>query len=512
MIQEVVDFAQRDVRGRLVRRWLLSPLLFPLLGLKVFRRIALLEAEYARLYRNSDLTALGPTSDSPERPTFFLLATSMTSGDACAFSAIGLETRDKIHRRQVLPLALAVASSSAFPPLFPPVVLTRGSLDATPEDFPQNFECLSDGGIYDNLGIRWLLRRKPREFDRAILCDASAPLGWNVDSRFGSLLTRTIRATDILMRRVSDLEAKPNPEHDDLKLVRTDLVSIRLPGSGPRAHHEEIQSRIPLMRTDLNAFVDGEVQLLLQHGHAVADQVLGKAEGALSAQRLFLTWFEQDKVKQLHAVLRMSRANPIGLWNSKDWASYVLWGLALSPIVIIWIVAMTTSATIREQAARNSALNSELAGARTESDSLRGQVERQRAVIRDLEERAANPDLSASSPQVGRGTVGRISIRIGEHAHFVGSMPDALTVRLAGRSPGCNVSRVCAINVPGDLKWGTLFVAQQPGAYSLIIGNSSRRPLLVRVAPHREGQELGPDHEVITLRPGQSVEYAVVTR
>lgn len=489
MIQEVITFAQRDVRGRLIRRWLLSPFLFPMLGPKVFRRISLLEAEYSRLYRGSDLAILGPTYEHPERPCFYILATSMTSGNVCAFSSLGLELGPKVYKRQGLPLALAVASSSAFPPLFPPVVLTRDILDATALEFPQNFECLSDGGIYDNLGIRWLLRRQSRDFDRAILCDASAPIGWNVDSRFGSLLTRIIRTMDILMRRVVDFEGIPNPEHDDLQLVRTDLVSIKLEGSGAQAHPEEIRTRIPLIRTDLNAFADDEVDLLLKHGYAVADQVLGRADSSLNVERPFLTRSERGRLNQLLALLKRSRRNPFGLWNKKDWASYALWGLLISPIFIGWIAAMNASATI---------------------SGLRESVEQQKAAIRELEDRVSNLDQSSSSPKPH--LVPRISIHLGEHAHFVPSIPGALTVRPSRSDLDCVRSRKCEIAELDDRKWGVLFVADRPGTYTLIIENSSASQVLVQVAPHLQGQELGQVQEVLKLGPRQSVEYSVMVR
>lgn len=502
MVREVIDFAQRDVRGRLVRRWLLAPILFPVMGSKVFRRISLLEAEYSRLYRGSDLRVLGPANDSRDRPNFFLLGTSMTSGDACAFSSVGIEKRETQYERQMFPLARAVAASSAFPPLFPPVTLTRDDLDQSPAKFPHNFECISDGGIFDNLGIRWVLERTSRDFDRVILCDASAPLGWNVESRFSSLVTRTVRATDILMRRVVDLEGKARPEYIDLQGVRTDLVSIKFSGSGRESHHKEIHTRIPLIRTDLNAFTDSEVRLLMQHGHAVASQVLGNDADGIYAER------DQDPdISESLLMLKRARGNPIGLWNAKDWASYMLWGVYLAPAVAILLAYVIAVNTIESQNAANSMLNASLQEAQVRSETLQAQVEQRDKVIRELERRVADPAASAPT----RSGLLNIGIQVGEHVHFIGASPDTLRVRLERGSAECEVRRECAVLVPEDPRWGTLFVAEVPGNYLLYLENTSDTILMIRVAPHEPNNpQLKADNETFSILPGARIEYRVV--
>jgi len=56
------------------------------------------------------------------------------------------------------PIAFAVAASSAFPPLFPPVEISHRTLMCGQKDFPKA-HCLTDGGVYDNLGINRVLEK-----------------------------------------------------------------------------------------------------------------------------------------------------------------------------------------------------------------------------------------------------------------------------------------------------------------------------------------------------------------
>jgi hypothetical protein len=154
--KELVDFGERDVRGRIVRRWLFS-IVFPILRFfpVTTHRTSLLQREYAHLLRDALLRDIEPGQG--ERPILHLLATSFTTGHLCSFSSEGFWSQNdngqKLHRTGMIPLALAVASSSAFPPLFPPTAITRKMLEASNDELPYNPEFLTDGGIYDNLGF-----------------------------------------------------------------------------------------------------------------------------------------------------------------------------------------------------------------------------------------------------------------------------------------------------------------------------------------------------------------------
>jgi len=89
---ELIDFVQKDIRGRIVRRWLFSWLTLLPQGFQKHKwsRIGLLESYYNQLYRGETLKALGCGAQGTIRaPELYLLATSMTTGDLCSFSKSG---------------------------------------------------------------------------------------------------------------------------------------------------------------------------------------------------------------------------------------------------------------------------------------------------------------------------------------------------------------------------------------------------------------------------------------
>jgi NTE family protein len=77
----------------------------------------------------------------------------------------------------MVPLATAVAASSAFPPIFSPVVLATDSADWRTGSELHNLDSLrqrivlADGGVYDNMGLESLVDN----VDVALVSDAGAP-------------------------------------------------------------------------------------------------------------------------------------------------------------------------------------------------------------------------------------------------------------------------------------------------------------------------------------------------
>ena len=103
----------------------------------------------------------------PDRPRFVINATSMQTGSLWRFSKPYMaDYRIGIVRDPKVDLAVAVAASSAFPPILSPV-----ELDLEPSSFdpakrgplyqpPYNRNAvLSDGGVYDNLGLETAWKR-----------------------------------------------------------------------------------------------------------------------------------------------------------------------------------------------------------------------------------------------------------------------------------------------------------------------------------------------------------------
>jgi NTE family protein len=103
----------------------------------------------------------------PDRPRFVLNATNLQSGALWRFSKPYMaDYRVGVVRDPDVPLAVAVAASSAFPPVLAPLRLRlrEDAYDATGRGdlFRAPFTTdvvLGDGGIYDNLGLETAWKR-----------------------------------------------------------------------------------------------------------------------------------------------------------------------------------------------------------------------------------------------------------------------------------------------------------------------------------------------------------------
>ena len=105
--------------------------------------------------------------DLPERPRFVVNASNVQTGALWRFSRPYMgDWRVGLVREPVLSLALAIAASSAFPPVLSPLrlELPRGVVERVPgadlHDEPYTTKVvLSDGGVYDNLGLETAWKR-----------------------------------------------------------------------------------------------------------------------------------------------------------------------------------------------------------------------------------------------------------------------------------------------------------------------------------------------------------------
>jgi predicted acylesterase/phospholipase RssA len=298
---KLVEFGGSDVRGRILRRWILFGIFFWIpemffrwhSGIKRkfshFRITRLLAKEYARLF-DQDWSLSELHSGAPE---FNLLATSLSTGELCVLSQQGirsiephnsLDTKARTMKNRPPTAATMVAASSAFPPMFEPVELTSVELGETINTMGVDPLYLTDGGVYDNVGIGLAMRdaRDNATHDNVIfvVSDASAPFDWDAKASFRSLLSRTVRTTDILMKRVADFEDAicTRGAVDNLAQLSIDtVVPVNLQSGALSAR---VQSTLRNIRTDLDHFSLTEMGALASHGHAVAHAVLAKKFGA----------------------------------------------------------------------------------------------------------------------------------------------------------------------------------------------------------------------------------------
>ncbi|TWT37064.1 Patatin-like phospholipase [Posidoniimonas corsicana] len=159
---ELVDFVQLDVRNRILRRYpftLAGGAALRMVGMKPKRRLTrtmLLERHYRRrLFGDTCLHQL------PRSPELHILCTNLSGGGLSSFTRDGLLMEERgaggrsimrLHEVGLATVPMAVAASSAFPGFFPPLELTAETVGATPGEFQTQF--FTDGGVYDNLGIR----------------------------------------------------------------------------------------------------------------------------------------------------------------------------------------------------------------------------------------------------------------------------------------------------------------------------------------------------------------------
>ncbi len=221
-------------------------------------------------------------------PRLYLNATNLSTGNLFFFVAGGdkpCEMGD--HELGVVTnpgfsIARAVAASSAFPPVFPPLRLSE-------QDYPpgEQFEyvTLTDGGVYDNLGVNPLLRER-NGLDYVIVSDGGKPFA--IDSRpteSGGVVLKA--ALDILMEQVRGLEFDR-------------LQHRNLAARGPLPLWFSIDSRIgeaqpgdaafsSAIATNLTRLSDEEMSVLQRHGGALvaarlqqyAPRLLDSAHGPL---------------------------------------------------------------------------------------------------------------------------------------------------------------------------------------------------------------------------------------
>lgn len=121
-----------------------------------------------------------PVADGNGNPKFIFCATNLQTGRSLRFRQDMIaDYMLGISRTTNVPLAVAVAASSAFPPIFSPIVLKTDPAAWTDGcDLPnlavaalRKRIVLADGGVYDNMGLESLIDN----VDITLVSDAGAP-------------------------------------------------------------------------------------------------------------------------------------------------------------------------------------------------------------------------------------------------------------------------------------------------------------------------------------------------
>ncbi|MGE8064801.1 patatin-like phospholipase family protein [Pseudomonas sp. NPDC089569] len=213
------------------------------------------------LFQKKTLSALS------NGPRIYLNATNLATGNLFFFVAGGGKICEMgEHELGVIPapefpLSQAVAASSAFPPVFPPLRLDPGVYGPASVEYVT----LTDGGVYDNMGVNPLLRDR-NALDYVIVSDGGKPFANDSQpTESGALVLKA--GLDIMMEQIRGLEF--------------DRLQYRhLAGKGPRPMWFSIDSRegeerqgdaafASAIDTNLRRLSSEEMAVLTRHGAAL---------------------------------------------------------------------------------------------------------------------------------------------------------------------------------------------------------------------------------------------------
>ena len=217
----------------------------------------------------------------PAAPQFFLCATDLVFGVNWVFSKgrVGDYMAGYMARAEgdALPLATAVAASSCFPPVFRPLPLhlRAGALSGgrAPSQVVQRLTeelVLSDGGVYDNLGLEpvW------KTYQSVIVSDAGKPFTFSQkEDAFNQLYRIYNVASDQAeaVRKRWLIDSYVRGVYDGAYLgIHNSVGEFPAP---PRAGYTKPLATDVLaqIRTDMDVFSDVEIAVLENHGYTLAD-------------------------------------------------------------------------------------------------------------------------------------------------------------------------------------------------------------------------------------------------
>lgn len=365
----VLKLTRSDLRGKILRRYPLLLVLRALLFLpgllvrllpegprtacrawltRLLDRLTptgLLKAYCEDLYGKVRLGGLPPVSD--RAPELRLLATNLTKASVCSFERTGFRSHPDVPHNVVtgqdtITVAEAVAGSSAFPGLFPPLHLRHDEIRWNEaKDFSNHSQYVSDGGIYDNLAFAGFDELEPQgQFDWILVSDAGSKADWSLSNRMRFVVASVLRTINLIMHL--------KEEEIRTRLGKLDkIISICL--RDPHGEDRDRVNALSLLRTDLDRFTPDEIVALAQHGYRSTVRKLREAglrAGSLADEPPqnwpldLLGPFHKRKAadKELKSLRKGSKRNLLALFQWRDpvgLAALVL--VALIPWLLLWL-------------------------------------------------------------------------------------------------------------------------------------------------------------------------------
>ena len=220
--------------------------------------------------------------DLTDQPRFTFMATNLQTGSGWRFAKdYAADYRVGRIDRPNLPLSKVVAASSAFPPFLSPVRLAFEPGTVQPMDgadlhkkpFTES-AILTDGGVYDNLGLERVWRRC-----RTILVSNAGRSTPELGAPTGRWIGQIFRTLNLVQQQAENSRKRILFGVHNLKQRNVAFWSIDTPISAYGLSDAvslapELTSVAANMRTRLNRFSPSEIALLLQAGYAGADASL----------------------------------------------------------------------------------------------------------------------------------------------------------------------------------------------------------------------------------------------
>ncbi len=239
------------------------------------------------LYGEATLQDLPADTDAEGRrvaPRFVINATNVQSGVLWRFSRPYMaDYLVGMVKNPTVPLAAAVAASSAFPP-----VLSPARLKLNHEDFVPDPDCplqkppfttdvvLSDGGVYDNLGLETVWK----QIKTVLVSDAGGKMQPDEYPK-GDWARHGIRASGIVDNQVRSLRKRmiieafkdPSDAHDGAYWgIRSHTADYPIPNPLPCSEARTLElAEIP---TRLKAMEVGQMNRLINWGYAICDAAI----------------------------------------------------------------------------------------------------------------------------------------------------------------------------------------------------------------------------------------------
>jgi NTE family protein len=229
-------------------------------------RLDKLAATYDR-----DLFNGATLKDLATGPRLYLNATNLATGNMFFFvTGGGLAAEMGEHELGVVPapdfkLSRAVAASSAFPPVFPPL---RLDADTYTHASVVEYVTLTDGGVYDNMGVNPLLRVARNALDYVIVSDGGKPFAIDEHPTDSGLIV--LKASlGIMMEQIRGLEFDRLQHRFLAKLGPKPLwFSIDSKEGEVQAGDAAFASAIS---TNLQRLSDDEMTVLARHGGGLVE-------------------------------------------------------------------------------------------------------------------------------------------------------------------------------------------------------------------------------------------------